>query len=150
MPPRASAAWKALVSLGMNSNLLHELSSGIAPGKVTELVLKSGRPRTYSTHSRVEWKKIQLGWIMGRKEPISLDLKPLVAGFLFEWAGFGFSWCAHGKHWYFGDDFRQTDCPEHSRAGEMARYRSRKRKKDQEKAHQATLHANSREMIARR
>jgi hypothetical protein len=46
---------------------------------------------------------------------------------MFSAAGFDVSWCAHGQHFYVRSDKRQVDCPLHSKAGEVWRWRRKKR-----------------------
>jgi hypothetical protein len=57
----------------------------------------------------------------------------------FAQAGFVVAWCDHGAHWYVAGDARQRDCPPHNKAGEMHRFRVKKRRLEREAARRETL-----------
>lgn len=67
----------------------------------------------------------------------------LIESLAFERAGFDIGRCSHREHWFISDDKRRNDCPRHRRAGQMARWYRKKRRREQEAERQKTAGATS-------
>jgi hypothetical protein len=58
----------------------------------------------------------------------------LVESLAFGRAGFVIGRCEYGDHWFISDDRRRKDCQRHRKAGQQARWRAWKRRKEREAA----------------